>query len=125
MWPAPEVPHGAGRPVACGLLPQAAMLWLAIGAEDERGEGMDRLLPQLAAILRVTSELERRLAGDGIGGLAAVRELHRRIVDILTTVAPDVARARETVDDLVASLHAMEERLAGIRRLKIELGRAP
>jgi hypothetical protein len=100
------------------------MLWLAIGAAHERGEGMERLLPQLASIMRFANELDRRLAGDGLGGLAPVRELHRRVVDVLESLAPGVALARGTVTELVAALRAMEETLAALRRLKGELGHA-
>jgi len=101
------------------------MLWLAVGAAHEQDEGMERLLPQLVSILRFSGELERRLAGDGLGGLAPVRELHRRVSDLLAALAPGVARARGTVADLVVALRAMEETLTAVRRLKSELGRAP
>ena len=100
-------------------------MWLAVGAADGRGEGMEHLLPQLATILRFRRELERRLAGDGLGGLAPMRELHRRVVDLLAGLAPDVGLAQRTVADVVASLRAMEQTLAALRALKSELGRAP
>jgi hypothetical protein len=100
------------------------MIWLAVGAADGQAGGMDRLLPQLASILRFTRDLERRLAADGLG-LAPVRDLHRRIADLLGALTPDVALARQTVADLVAALGAMEQTLAALRRLKAELGRAP
>jgi hypothetical protein len=100
------------------------MIWLAVGAASERGTGMERLLLQLASVARFTNELERRLAGDGLGGLAPVRELHRRVVELLGAVSPDVTRARAAVADIVASLRAMEDALAKLRRLKSELGHA-
>lgn len=100
------------------------MLWLAIGATHERDGGLGRLLPQLASIISFTSDLERRLAGDGLGGLAHVRDLHRRILDLLGGVAPDVARAQAMVSEMVAALHGIDRTLAGLRRLKDELGRA-
>src|SRR4029453_14461054 len=101
------------------------MLWLAVGAAHEQGEGMERLLAQLASITRFSSELDRRLAADGLGGLASVRDLHLRVEDVLAGLAPGVALARGTVAELIASLRAMEETLAALRRLKIELGHAP
>jgi hypothetical protein len=100
------------------------MIWLAIGARFERGSGMEHLLVQLASITRLTDELEGRVAGAGLGGLARVRELHLRMVELLDAVSPDVARARAAVADLVASLHEMEDALATLRRLKGELGHA-
>jgi len=101
------------------------MLWLAVGAAHERGGGMEHLLTQLASIMRFANDLDRRLAGDGLGGLASVRELHRRVVAVLEGLAPGVALARGTVAELVTSLRAMEATLAAVRQLKIELGRAP
>ena len=101
------------------------MLWLAIGAAHERDGELQRLLPQLASIVLFASDLERRLSGDGLGGLARVRELHRRILDLLGGVAPDVARAQATLSEMVAALHGIERTLAGLRRIKDELGRAP
>ena len=101
------------------------MIWLTVGAASERGTGMEHLLLQLASVARFTNELERRLAGDGLGGLARVRELHHHVVELLGAVSPDVTRARAAVADLVASLRAMEEALATLRRLKSELGHAP
>ena len=100
------------------------MIWLAVGAASERSTGIEDLLLQLASVARFTNDLERRLAGDGLGGLARVRELHRRVVELLGAVSPDVTRARATVADLVASLRAMEDALARLRRLKSELGHA-
>ncbi len=111
--------------MACALLDQPAMMWLAVGAASERSAGMEHLLLQLAAVVRFTNELERRLAGDGLGGLARVRELHRSVVELLAAVSPDVTRARGAVADLIASLHAREDALAKLRRLKSELGRVP
>jgi len=101
------------------------MIWLAVGAASERSAGLEHLLLQLASIVRFTQEVDQRLTGDGLGDLGRVRELHRRVVELLAAVAPDVTRAREMVADLIASLHAMEDALAGLRRLKSELGRAP
>jgi hypothetical protein len=106
------------------LARSAAMIWLAVGNAPEHGAGMEQLLLQLASIARFTSELERRLAGDGLGGLARVRELHRGVVELLGGVSPDVARARAAVAELIASLRAMEDALARLRRLKSELGPA-
>jgi hypothetical protein len=107
------------------LAAEVGMLWFAVGAAEGQGAGIERLLPQLASILRFSGELERRLAGDGLGGLAPVCELHRRVMALLAALAPDVARARGTVADLIAALRAMEETLAAVRRLKGEMGRAP
>jgi len=101
------------------------MLWLAVGAAQEQDQGMERLLLQLAAILRFTADLDRRLAVDGLGGLAPMRELHERVARVLTGLAPGVAVAQGTIADLVGSLRAMEETLAAIRRLKAELTRVP
>lgn len=101
------------------------MLWLAVGAAQEPGEGMERLLLQLASILRFTADLDRRLAGDGLGGLAPMRQLHERVTRVLAGLAPGVAVAQGTVAELVGSLRAMEETLAAIRRLKAELTRVP
>ena len=99
------------------------MLWLAVGAAQEQSEGMERLLLQLASILRFTADLDRRLAADGLGGMAPMRELHERVARMLAALAPGVAVAQGTVAELVASLCAMEETLAAIRRLKTELAR--
>ena len=100
-------------------------MWLAVSAGPERREGIEQVLPQLASIVRFTGELDRRLAGEGLGGLASVRELHRCVVDLLTALAPDVARAQGTVADLVQALGAMQASIEALRRLKSELGRAP
>jgi hypothetical protein len=99
----------------------APMLWLAVGAAQDEGEGMERLLLRLASILRFIAELDRRLAADGLGGMTSVREIHERAARVLAALAPDVAVARGTVGELVASLRAMEETLTALRRLKTEL----
>ncbi len=101
------------------------MLWLAVGAAQEDGDGMERLLLQLAAILRFTADLDRRLAADGLGGMAPICELHERVSRLLTSLAPGVAVAQGTVGELVASLRAMAEMVAALRRLKTELAREP
>jgi hypothetical protein len=101
------------------------MLWLAVGAAQEQAEGMERLLPQLASILRFTADLDRRLAAGGLGGLAPMRELYDRVAGVLAALAPGVAVAQGTVGELVASLRAMEETLTAIRRLKTDLAREP
>lgn len=100
------------------------MIWLAVGAASERSTGVEDLLLQLASIARFTNDLERRLAGDGLGGVAGVRELHHRVVELLGAVSPHVTRARTAVADMVTSLRAMEDALAQLRRLKSELGHA-
>jgi hypothetical protein len=105
------------------LARSAGMIWLAVGA-SERTTGLEHLMLQLASVARFTHELERGLAGDGLGDLARVRELHRGVVELLGGVSPDVERARAVVADLLASLRAMEAALASLRRLKSELGHA-
>jgi hypothetical protein len=107
------------------LAPQRRMLWLAVGAAQEQGEGMEGLLLRLASILRYTADLDRRLAADGLGGLTPLRELHERVTRVLAALAPGVTVARQTVGEMITSLHAMDETLAAIRRLKSELQREP
>jgi len=99
------------------------MIWLAVGA-SERSTGLEHLMLELAAVARFTHELERHLAGHGLAGLERVRELHRGAVELLGAVSPDVERARVVVADLLASLRAMEDALASLRRLKTELRHA-
>lgn len=107
------------------LAARIAMLWLAVEAAHEPGEGMERLLLSLASVLRFTADLDRRLAGDGLGGLASISELHERVTNVLGALTPGVAMAQGTVAELVAALGRMEETLAALRRVKTELGHAP
>jgi hypothetical protein len=44
------------------------MLWLAVGAAQEQSEGMERLLLQLASILRFIADLDRRPRCGRLGG---------------------------------------------------------
>ena len=99
------------------------MLWLAVGAAQDEGEGMEGLLLRLASILRFTADLDRRLAADGLGGMTRVCDLHERVTRVLAALAQGVAIAQGTVGELVVSLRAMEETLAALRRLKTELAR--
>ena len=99
------------------------MLWLAVGAAQDEGEGMEGLLLRLASILRFTADLDRRLAADGLGGMTQACELHERATRVLGALAPGIAAAQGTVGELVASLRAMEETLAALRLLKTELAR--
>lgn len=100
-------------------------MWLAVGAASEQDDSLEQVLPRLASIVHFTSALDGRLRSEGLGGLAAARELHRCVVELLAAVAPDVARAQGTVADLVEALRAMEASLDALRRIKSELARAP
>jgi hypothetical protein len=107
------------------LAAAVGMLWLAVDRTHGQGEGPERLLGQLASVFHFLRDLDRRLAADGLGDLAPMRELPRRVSDVLAPLAPRVAGAQSTIADLVAALHAMEEALTALRHLKAELGLAP
>ena len=101
------------------------MLWLAVDATHGPGEGPERLLGQLASVFHFLRDLDRRLTADGLGDLAPMRELPRRVADVLGPLAPGVVGAQSTIAELVASLQAIDEALTALRRLKAELGLAP
>jgi hypothetical protein len=107
------------------LAPAKGMLWLAVDGTHGQGEGPERLLGQLASVFHFLRDLDHRLAADGLGDLAPMRELPRRVSDVLAPLAPRVAGAQSTIAELVASLRAMDEALTALRRLKAELALAP
>jgi hypothetical protein len=80
---------------------------------------MDELLPQLAALTQLASELDVRLAEAGLGGLEGAVALHARLRAVLDGVTvDDLDRMRAHVAHVQEELRAAASGLAALLELK-------
>jgi hypothetical protein len=96
--------HPGGRRaagVARDLLPR----WVVFSLDDDDTRP-GPLAPEIAALAQFAVELNGRLVGAGLDGLAGAVELHRRLVEALDGVA------RTDVEGMLAHLAALERELA-------------
>jgi len=109
--------------VAHPLLPTAPVLWLALADARHAGDPMERLIPQLDALLTFTAELDGRLAATGVPGIAGALSLHERIAGALADVsASDLDARLAAVAGLQTQLAEVAKALDALRRLKRALG---
>ena len=105
------------------LLPTAPVLWLALADARHAGDPMERLIPQLDALLTFTAELDGRLAATGVPGIAGALSLHERIAGALADVsASDLDARLAAVAGLQTQLAEVAKALDALRRLKRALG---
>lgn len=96
-----------------------AAVWMALGRESADGEGMERVLPQLEAVLQFTQEVNGRLAVIGVDGIGGALELYRRLKSTLDAIpASELERMSAEVVALGRALARLGDNLAEIRRLK-------
>ena len=104
--------------VACGLLSFDSVLWVDAATEETLG----KLVPQLAALTELATELDQRLAGAGMGGLEGVVALYGRLKAVLDGIAAeDLERMAARIESLQRTLGEVERRLAALRELKVLL----
>jgi len=92
-------------------------MWFAL--DGEKSDGREQILPQLQALLEFTDSLERRLAVDGVEGIAGALGLYRRLRTALDEVPDgDIARMKVEVESVQRWLEDVARGLEEIRRLK-------
>src|SRR5262245_50869293 len=98
------------------LAPVALVFWLDAGAAEG---AIEVLVPQLRALALLATEMDARLAGTGLGGIAEAVALHERIRTVLNGVTPaDLERLVRHVEDAKRALESIGERLAQVKALK-------
>jgi hypothetical protein len=103
------------------LLAIPPVFWRDAG--DAEG-AIEVLVPQLQALALVASELEGRLAGTGLGGIAEAIALHERLRSVLDGITlADLERMGRQVEDATRALDTMARRLAELKTLKTLLER--
>lgn len=95
------------------------MMWLALERFARDGQGMEQVLPHLEALAQFASELDGRLAVDGVSGVDGVLGLYRRLQGVLDAI-PDaeVERVAAGVRELQAVLDGVARDLDRLTRLK-------
>ena len=97
------------------------VLWLGIYGDQDPASA---LIPQLDALTEFASEIDRRLAETGAGGLEAAVTLYDRVRRVLDAVSyQDIERMSEQVAHLQHELASIAGRLAALRDLKTTLDR--
>jgi hypothetical protein len=98
-------------------------VWIALAQGNADGTAVEQVLPRLEALVQFTDGLEHRLAADGLGGIAGTVILYRQLREALNDVSQvELARIRDDVDGLVATVADLGRTLEEIRRLKVALG---
>ena len=99
----------------------SVVLWLGIYGDQDPASS---LIPQLDALTEFASELDRRLAETGVGGLEAAVMLYDRVRRVLDGVSSqDIERMSEQVAHFQDELTSIAGRLAALRDLKTTLDR--
>lgn len=84
---------------------------------------MEAVLPDIEALARFADDLGRRVARDGLDGVAAVLELHGRLRALLQTIpSDDLRRASEAVTELIAHCERIAAALGTLARAKTIVG---
>ena len=97
------------------------MFWREIGAEKV---ALADVVAQAEALTTVAAELDRRLAGAGVGGLEGAVAIYERLRDVFDGVSiADVERMARQVAELQGELAALARRLEAVRELKTMLDR--
>ena len=95
------------------------MFWREIGAEKV---ALADVVEQAEALTTVASELDRRLARAGVGGLEGACAIYERLRDVFEGVSiADVERMARQVAELQGELSALARRLEAVRELKTML----
>jgi hypothetical protein len=80
-------------------------MWIALIRDGKATEGVEQMLPGLAAIAQFAEELRRRLTPDGVDGVDGTFGLYRRLKRTLD----DIPAAR--LDEMQAEIAALEQSL--------------
>ena len=116
-------PGAGARPTASGRVAQCLLasfpMWFLVDEDANDGEGMERVLPQLKAIVQFTEGLEQRLAAEGVDGVAGVLELYRHLKAVLDGIpSAELACILNDIAALESWLAAVARSLDEVKRLK-------
>jgi hypothetical protein len=87
---------------------------------------MSDLMQQAEALLGFSADLERRLGGDGLGGVSGLVERFEELRKALAQVGDDeLAWARTQIHDLLATLSGVAEQLDQLHAIKRAIPQSP
>jgi hypothetical protein len=119
----------SGRAADAALVPTepTEAMWFAYLHEREpdepvrreRRSTMNDLVQQAEALLAFSADLEQRLTGNGMTGVAGLFERFRELCDALSQVdAEELRQARRQIHELVETLTGVAEQLDQLEAIK-------
>jgi hypothetical protein len=94
-------------------------MWLTLGRGVPNADGVEAVLPELAALEQFAADIRRRLEADGLGGIEGLVACSRRLRAALASIpASEIERIRVEITALEDDLVHLGECLAAVARLK-------
>jgi len=98
-------------------------VWLTVGNGRRGGDGVEHVLPDMAALGKFADELRSRIGLDDVDAIRGLIRLHDRLRRSLDAIPEDeLVRARAEMRALVGQLEAIARSVEELRRLKEILG---